>query len=161
MEVVDKTGTAPKTLVELASSLMKDARKVARRTRDPNAQIEETWCVFDVDEHPLIKEACQQARDNDVQLAISNPSVELWFLLHFVSQTAYIGRQEAERKLKSYITDYNKNLPILRPLEGRYQEAKLRAQNLALKHEGDGTYFPENNPSSDLWKLVESLNASY
>lgn len=70
-----ESGATPKTLVEWAARLKKE---------DPT--YDEVWCVFDIDEHPLVPEAKQQARDNQIDVAISNPNFELWLLLHFQEQ---------------------------------------------------------------------------
>ena len=62
-------GSVPRTLVSMA---------VAARGRaaEEEAEIDEFWCVFDVEwprNHPGIREAVQQARANAIRLAISNP----------------------------------------------------------------------------------------
>lgn len=161
LEIVPESATTPKQLVETACFRLRGAEKIRRRTRDPNDSIDEIWCAFDVDEHPRLHEACQQARDNGVKLAISNPSIELWFLLHFVDQTANIHRKDALRNLRNYIGDYDKKFTDLDSLLGKYRDAKDRARRLAQKHMGDGTNFPADNPSSGMWELVDSLGVIY
>jgi hypothetical protein len=159
--VVDEKATSPKQIVERACFEKNNAAKLARRTKDPNAAIDEIWCAFDVDQHPLLKEARQQAESNGIHLAISNPSIELWFLLHFENQTAHIHRDDALHKVKTYMKDYDKTLQSLDALNDKLTDANERARKLDEKHEGDGTNFPENNPSSGMWRLVESLGAKY
>jgi RloB-like protein len=75
-------GGKPKTLVERATGLKREANGKARKLKDDNQKYEEVWCVFDIDEHPLIREAKDQAKANRIELAISNPCFELWALLH-------------------------------------------------------------------------------
>lgn len=73
------SGAVPLTLVALAS----DARS---RAVAEEAEIDEFWCVFDVEwprNHPGLGEALQQARENDIRLAVTNPCFELWLILHF------------------------------------------------------------------------------
>lgn len=161
LEIVDEAATSPKQLVERACEIVSAARREVRRTRDPNAQVDEIWCVFDVDEHPMLREAKQQAEDNGVSIAISNPSFEIWLLLHFVDQTAYIHRDEVLRLVKAQIADYDKCVRTLDELEGRYGDARQRAQRLDRKHAGDETAFPQDNPASGMWRLVDSLQAAY
>ena len=43
---------------------------------------DEVWCMFDFDVHPQVPEAIELARRNEINMAASNPCVELWFLLH-------------------------------------------------------------------------------
>lgn len=161
LEIVDEAATNPKSLVDRACAVKKEAAREHRRTKDPNTRIDELWCVFDVDEHPMLREAVQQASDNGVEVAISNPSVEVWFLLHFQDQWAHIDRHDALRSLRVQLPGYEKGAVDLDDLLGRFEIASDRARRLAQKHEGDGTVFPHNNPSSDLWRLVESLEARY
>lgn len=59
--IVDEPATSPKQLVERAVSIKRDSDRELRRTRDPNAVAEHIWCVFDVDEHLFIREACAHA----------------------------------------------------------------------------------------------------
>lgn len=161
VEVVDEPATDPRSLVQRAVHVQDDSRKESRRTKDPNALVDEVWCIFDVDQHPYLREACQQARDNGVGLAVSNPSFELWLLLHFQDQTAFLSRSDAKRKLTSHISGYDKTLRSLDPLLDRFDSARNRAEALDRKHSGDGTAFPDDNPSSGVWRLIESIEGRY
>lgn len=76
--VIDDEGGSPKTLVERAALRKKTAENEAKRFRDENLKYDEVWCVYDVDEHPKLADAFQQARDNQIELAVSNPCFELW-----------------------------------------------------------------------------------
>jgi hypothetical protein len=62
-------GGTPKTLVERAVERKREADGKARKLKDDNQRYEEVWCVFDIDEHPLIPEAKDQARANGIELA--------------------------------------------------------------------------------------------
>ena len=94
---------------------------------------------------------------NEIEVAISNPCVELWFLLHFEDRTASISRHEAQRLAKQHL-DSGKSLApqALRLLEERHPDAKKRAIDLDRKHSGDGSP-PRSNPSSDLWRLIDRI----
>lgn len=161
LEVVDERATDPRSLVRRACEIKSEADREHRRTKDPNAVLEEVWCVFDVDEHRFLMEARQQAHDNGIHLAISNPSFEIWLLLHFQDQTAFIERGDAKSRLARHLPGYDKTLSSLDPLEDRFEGARARAQALARKHEGDGTDFPQDNPSSQVWRLIESIEGAY
>src|SRR5579871_4054307 len=63
IEVVPACGV-PKSLVEQAVDRKKEAQRLARRAGDPFLDYDEIWCVFDVDDHPNLAEAKQQAKDN-------------------------------------------------------------------------------------------------
>lgn len=161
LDVVDEPATDPRSLVRRAVDIKAEANRAFRRTKDPNDLVDDVWCVFDVDEHPFLHEATQHARDNHVQVAISNPSFELWLLLHFAPQTAFLTRDEARRRLRQHLVGYDKTLPSLDPLEGRFADARARADALDRKHEGDGTRFPDNNPSSGVSRLIDAIEGGY
>ncbi|MEO6195139.1 MAG: RloB family protein [Thermoanaerobaculia bacterium] len=112
------------------------------------------WCVFDVDEHPHLLDARQKARDNGIDLAVSNPCFELWALLHFQDQTAHLERDEARRRLKEHIRGYGKALPFQR-LHPTYSEAVQRAQNLDRRREE--AQDSGGNPSTGVYQLTEII----
>ena len=75
-----ESGMAPLSLVERARQHAKLNKRTKRRTGGPD--FDEIWCVFDVDDHPYVKQAQQEARDSGIRTVISNPCFELWLLLH-------------------------------------------------------------------------------
>ena len=159
--IAEADETTPKQIVERACRLLKDSRREAKRTKDVNARADEVWCAFDVDEHPNLREAVQQAGDNGIKLAISNPNIELWFLLHFEDSFAHLHRDVARRRLKAQLGQYEKGSFNLEPFVNRFEEARERAIRLDQKHDGDGNRLPDNNPSSSMWRLVTTLQAEY
>jgi hypothetical protein len=113
--------------------------------------------VFDIDEHPNVAQAVALARDNDIQLAISNPCLELWFILHFEDQTAWIDRKVAQDRSQDLLSCGK----VLTPeafglLRERHDAAAARAQALDEKHRLDGSP-PGENPSSSVWRLIEAI----
>ena len=89
-------------------------------------------------------------------LALSNPCVELWFLLHFEERTAFIDRREAQRRATALGCAKVLTLPALDELIDRYDVAKRRAVALAAKHVGDGAR-KDGNPSSTAWRLIDHI----
>jgi len=149
----------PKTVVERAAEKMKAAKREARRARDENLAYDETWCVFDVDEHPNLAEAKQQARDNGIQLAISNPCFELWLVLHFQDQFAHEHRHNIQKTcstancIHGYVKRITKEIyAILGP---RYSDAVQRGIALDAWHATRGT--DGSNPSTQVYRLTERL----
>lgn len=147
-------GGMPKTLVHRASELKREADGKARKLKDDNQRYEEVWCVFDIDEHPLIPAAKDQARANGIELAISNPCFELWALLHFQDQHAHIERGKVQHLCRSHMRNYEKHLDYetLRP---KYSDALKRAEDLERWHDSRGTVGA--NPSTTVYKLVERI----
>jgi hypothetical protein len=138
----------PKHLVEFAVA----ERRARRRGREARDSI---WCVFDADDHERLTEALVQARDNNLPVALSNPCFELWVLLHFEDQTAFIERAPLRARVQEFIPGYDKLLPFDVLLPGE-DDAMARAEALSQRHVGNGS--PEHeNPSSGVWRLVADI----
>ena len=148
--------STPKTIVDRAVELKKQANRDAKRSADDNLRYDEIWCAFDVHDHLLIAEAQEQAKANGVELAISNPCFELWALLHFQDQHAHIERGKVQRLCAKHMPGYEKELSydILR---SKYSDALRRAEDLEKWHDSRGT--PGENPSTMVYKLVERIRA--
>lgn len=152
---IDDFHGGPLQLVREASRQRRIDLKEARRGRGD--EFDQYWCVFDVDEHPNIPEAVQLALDNEINLAISNPCIELWFVLHFEAQTGAIHRHTVQRRSRGLLKcDKMLTSTALENLAERYEAALERARALDRKHEGDGSP-PRSNPSSEVWRLVEEI----
>lgn len=144
----------PKTVVETAVEKKKEAARSAKKGSDSFLKFDHVWCVFDVDDHPHLVQATQQANDNGVNVAISNPSFELWILLHFESQRAHIHRGDLRSKLQIHIPDYDKVAPfnVLWPL---YDVALNNARDLEQWQAEQGR--PRENPSTGVFHLTELI----
>jgi hypothetical protein len=147
-------GGIPKTLVERAVELKKAADRDAKRGKDQNLKYDVAWCVFDVDEHPYLVEAQQQARDNGIKVAISNPCFELWALLHFQDQSAHIQRLEVRRLRRDHMPRYEKRLPV-EALMATYGDAVRRSVALEQWHHTRDT--DGDNPSTGVHRLTEEI----
>src|SRR5690606_41139889 len=104
----------------------KDARNAAvadaKRHDDDNLSFDEVWCVFDVDEHPRVNDACQMARDNNIQVAVSNPCFELWLLFHFRDSPGAQSRHDVQKMLKKYLPKFDKHV-VFDTLAPNYPDA--------------------------------------
>src|SRR5262249_27212226 len=115
---------------------------------------DEVWCVYDVDSHPKLADAFQQARDNGIELAISNPCFELWLLLHFREQTAHIERHKVGAMLRTHLRGYKKRADFNKLKEG-YADAVNREKGLTSRCEQNGA--AGANPSTGVYKLTERI----
>ncbi len=152
--MIEGHGEDPKALVERAVARKQEAEREAHRKGDSAISPDEIWCVFDVDEHGRLADARQQARDNGIELAVSNPCFELWALLHFQDQTAYLAREKVRGFLKRHLPDYRKSLPFDRLWHG-YEEAVRRAEHLDRRCEERDC--PGDNPSTGVYRLTELI----
>ncbi|MFN3429922.1 MAG: RloB family protein [Candidatus Sericytochromatia bacterium] len=123
------------------------------------------WAVFDGDEHRHSDpkgwaEAHRLAEKAGVRLAVSNPSFELWFLLHFEDQFAPLDAAGAIGRLKRHLPRYKKGLALFPdPLLPLTQAAIDRAGRLAERARREGTGEAHPNPSTGVAALVDHLFA--
>ncbi|MCQ3807227.1 MAG: RloB family protein [Acidimicrobiaceae bacterium] len=153
--VIDDFHGAPLQLVNNAIDRRKDDLREERRRR--GRAFDEYWCIFDRDEHTDFDSAVSRAESKDIRVAHTNPCIELWFILHFVNQTAFIDRHEAQQR-SNVLLGCKKRLTrdALVQLRADFDSARTRAQALDQKHDLDGTA-PRANPSSSVWCLIEAI----
>lgn len=111
VEIAKEHGV-PLSLVKSAKKLMLANALRAKREHDIFLKFDEVWCIFDRDDHPGFTDAIQMARDNGIRIAISNPSSELWILLHFKDNPGVQHRDQITRMLKGFIAGYDKHVDI-------------------------------------------------
>ena len=136
--------------------MKREAQREAKRQRDVNLEYDEVWCVFDVDEHPHLTEALDQAQANGIGVALSNPCFELWILLHFQDQRAHIERHKLQSLCREHLPDFVK-VAAYSDLRDRYDAAVGRAEALAKWQEEQGR--THANPSTGVHSLTERLRA--
>lgn len=144
---IDPGQGVPVTLVELA----------IRRAADD--EVDECWCVFDVEwpeHHPNLDRAIDLAKRHRIKLAISNPCFELWLILHFQSQTAFLDTNQAEQYSKRLDGRLGKHIDVDHYMPLRHVAAQ-RAATLVRRHEQDGTRFPDDNPSSTMHEFLAAI----
>lgn len=118
------------------------------------------WVMFDCDDHPDVKGQVNRAEQAGLQVAFSNPCIELWFLLHFQDQTAFLDRRKAQDKCHNHLSPGKALTPEdFQMLLARYEQARERAMDLARLHEGNGSWTYEN-PSSTVWKLIDDIRGT-
>lgn len=123
-------------------------------------EYDQVWCVFDRDSFPAqnFNHALELALQHGIEVAYSNESFELWYVLHFEFLQSGVHRGDYIIKLNSLLSHrYEKNsATIYDELEGRQQDAIRNAERLL------GMYSPKNperdNPSTKVHMLVKELN---
>lgn len=115
---------------------------------------DEVWCVFDVDSHPRLNEALEQARANKINVALSNPCFEVFLLLHYRLYTKPCDRREVIRELRKYIPKYDKKIDF-GPLWLLHPEAAKNNEALTKWHRSRGTV--GNAPSTGVFQLIDRL----
>jgi hypothetical protein len=146
---IDPEQGVPLTLVERAAARLKQ-----------DGEIDECWCVFDVEwprHHPNLDRALQIAQTNGIRLAVSNPCFELWLILHYQDQTAFLDNRAAESLSRSLDGRANKRIDATKYMPLR-RDASRRAASLVTRHLRDQTPFPEDNPSSTMHELLAAID---
>lgn len=146
----------PLALVRKAIALATAARTRAKREHDDNLEFDQVWCVHDVDDHPNLNDARQLAAANGVLLAVSNPSFELWLLLHFRPSPGQRNRNDVRKMLGKFIVGYDKHVAeAMDDLWANYETAVKRSKKLdeeAHKAGEDG-----RNPTTGVHRLSEAI----
>lgn len=152
---IDCVGTGMNT-----DSLMENAIKRAKKSRDAGAPYERVWVVFDKDDFDLqnFNRAFElAATHNEITPCWSNECFELWYLLHFHYRDTAIGRHELWPVISKLLgTKYDKaDETLYSTLEERLDTALKNAKKLAFENESNG--LQRRNPSTHIHMLVEAL----
>jgi hypothetical protein len=151
---VQAPGGDPRALVRRAIELRDEAAARATRERDDNLAYDEVWCVFDVDDHAGLPTAREFAQRSDIGLALSNPCIELWLLLHFRDHGAHLTSRQAATLLGKHVRGYHKHVSHEDFARG-YADAVERAATLERRHAEAGT--EGGNPSTRVHRLTERI----
>ncbi len=144
----------PLSVVRAAKELKVANEVDAIGEKDDNLRYDTVWAVFDVDEHPAIPEARNMARDNHIEVAVSNPCIELWLYLHFADQPGMQHRKFLQTMLVNHVPNYDKHIDFSVYAAG-YVNAHRRAKKLDEQAELDNE--AGRNPSTGCWRLTESI----
>ncbi|HEX4963518.1 MAG TPA: RloB family protein [Thermoanaerobaculia bacterium] len=151
---IDSQGDVPQKLMNRAVKRKRHADQRSDRLQDEFLRYNEVWCVFDVDEHSRLDDVRHRAQANGIHVAISNPCFELWALLHFADQAAFVTRTEARSLLRRHLPRFHKALPFGRLRPG-YLTAVQRARGLDRQRENAND--PGGNPSTGVYRLTERI----
>lgn len=121
---------------------------------------DQTWCVMDRNSFPAqnFNAALQLATKEKIQIAYSNESFELWYLLHFNYFNTPVSRKNYSTKLSKLLGyKYKKNSDdIYEKLKSSQSKAVENATKLLKQYSPCN---PEkDNPSTTVHLLVQELN---
>lgn len=168
VEVIGEGG-APITVVGNAIK-MRDKRRKESKTSLLETPFDEIWCVFDTEDlskNRSYHEAVEKAEKEKIKLALSNPCIELWFLLHFKDgRKPFANYSKLEPDLKTCIHNYQKNMAVFELIYANTNIAFSNAQNLIEKHPNLNDEIRKKslhqrvkhlNPSTTIHLLVKKL----
>ena len=105
------------------------------------------FLMYDLDVEGMLE---QLQKIPNTELLVSNPCIELWFLLHYHDQKTEISSDKCFKKLQKFSKEYKKGTLSEEEkdvLTNNKELAVERAKKLAKFH----------NPSSTVYKLLEKL----
>ena len=148
-----------------AKSIVESTAATAKKEGIDRRFGDRAFSVFDLDldrqKIGLYNAACETASSSKVEVLTSNPTFELWLLLHFEYSTRqYSNAKELERHLKRYLPKYTKTDIQFEELYPRRFDAIANAMKLVEFQEQNGTEQIEvfNNPITYVHKLAELLS---
>lgn len=151
---------------EIDENPKSDAIGLINIAKERKDQYDELWVVFDKDGYTKHKEAFELAEQNDIKIAFSSISFEMWVLLHF-ERSKESFRKSAhiiDNKFcsnESYLDDYNKsNEYNLYPKVG--DRTFVAFENAAWLKNWSRSIYPnlpiyELNPYCDVDDIVRKL----
>ena len=120
------------------------------------------YCVFDRDSNTgdELLEAYDKATANDIQICLSNPCFEIWFLLHYEYIITRIEYPSIKDKLKKHMgRNYKKNSDVYPIILDKRNIAIENASKLVKYHKSQGTPLCsiECNPFTQVPGVISKL----
>lgn len=121
------------------------------------------FCLIDTDygssREKVLESAIALAQKNKIDVLLTNPTFEIWFLLHFkYSSKQYSNNGDVIIELRKYIPDYEKNYDIFSKLSSSTNKAVENSIKLEDYHNRNASMkIMERCPSSKVYELVEIL----
>lgn len=144
-----ETNSSPKDVLRVLRKSLKE------RPLDKN---DEAWMVIDRDDwsvdqiNAVLDELKRIRTQGRCFLAMTNPKIEFWLLLHFEDGNGVSTPTECDRRLKKYLPGYDKHVANCGVGPENAQNAIKRAKNL----DTDDCEWPEKKGST-LYRLVNKL----
>ena len=108
---------------------------------------DKVFLMYDLDVDGMLE---QLQKIPNAELLVSNPCVELWFLLHYQQQKTAISSDMCIKKLQTFSKEYKKGTLS-------EDEKEVLANNKELAVERAKKLAEFQNPSSMVYKLLEKL----
>lgn len=156
---IAKLGESPRALLNRAEELINQDRRNAKKNHDASNVYDSAWIVTDVDEYreELIT-ILPEAKSKKIQVAISNPCFELWLLWHVADCGWETTKGVQAKAVKAGVVSGKKGKTVeINKIEGQYRLARKRSLHNRKTHVANGARLLEDNPSSAMDVLIDSL----
>lgn len=144
-------GTDPVSVVQCAFE--------KRKAKD----FDHVWCVIDTESYRQAKErnlssALQMAKDAEINVAVSNPCFEFWFLLHFERHGGTLGSYKAtHQELAKHLPDYDKGEDVFDKLDRRTDTAITNAEHINQSQWQQTDDYLLRDPSTEAHLVVKVI----
>ena len=108
---------------------------------------DKVFLMYDLDVDGMLE---QLQKIPNAELLVSNPCMELWFLLHYQDQKSEISSDRCIKKLQKFSNEYKKGILS-------EEEKTFLAEKKDLAIERAKNMIGYQNPSSTVYKLLEKL----
>jgi|GEM_PF-5029386 len=166
--ILEKKGNKRTDPVNIVKRAIRERKNLLEN--DKISPYSKTWCVFDVDNNnqQQIYDALKSAKDNKINIALSNPCIEFWFLCHYKNPSSrkYSNSDETLEALKQKCPAYDKTKKTITHLKEflNYVSQKKIIKN-AIKeakkinkiHSSPDKYHLSRNPSTNIVELIEEI----
>lgn len=146
------------------SRLLEEAKSIRSRRQ---ISFDRCWLVFDKDDFSDFNRAIREATDAGFEVAWSNESFELWYLLHFRYQNTAIPRDKCTKALEAEIQKCKPSFRYDKGSSSMYSIlAELGDQSQAIKNADrlqknyQDTDYSRHNPCTYLYQLIKEITDS-
>ena len=144
--------------------MLRSMTKAWKRNNLSRRDGDKAYIVLDMDCNPQkvqqIKEL--QKTTDDIQFIMSNPCIEIWFILHFSYTThQFKDSKEPKRELTRYIPEYTESRDISNELRNHLEEASENVLKLKRHFESINITWgnADCNPMTDVPEILRELGA--
>jgi len=153
-------GSSPISVVNHAISL-----RDTRREDAPHSPLlvpyDAVWCVMDVEvptPHESLAAAIDKAKANQLNVALSNPMFEYWYLLHFERTSALMqDNRHLLSRLKKHWRQYKKNDPDFFEVVYPLTTTAIENSEAVLREKHYGEDLRDCNPATHVHRVVVHL----
>ena len=160
VEIIGK-GAAPITVVNSAIDLREERKRIAKKSLT-KAGYEIIYCVFDVEAptpHGSLTNAVGMAHAHNLEVILSNPCFEYWYILHFRKTGApFNSSQDVKSALRKEHLAYNESdTTIFDVIYPKTSKAIKHSKEVLNEQHEDSEDLRNCNPSTHVHKIVEYL----
>jgi hypothetical protein len=158
VEVVHRN-PAPISVVNHAIKLKKERAIVAGQKDSSKVEYEKVYCVMDVDKHESLLRAIDKAGANEMEVVLSNPCFEYWYILHFIKTgKSFHDGGEVVSELKKYYNAYTKSDEAIFGIIYPQTAKAIRCAKQVLREQHQNSKdLTKCNPATHVYKVVEFL----